>query len=107
MPDRIGPIPRPRPDRDLLAVTIRLDASRMQTTTPLPPCPACGSLRAIEVVYGLPAPELTEAALRGEVRLGGCLIGPESPDYECLDCGRPLPWVMPNDDDAWDDDAQD
>jgi hypothetical protein len=30
---------------------------------------------------------------RGEVSLGGCLVGPESPDYECRSCGAPLPWV--------------
>lgn len=64
----------------------------------LPPCPACGSPRALRIVYGLPTAEAFEEAERGEFALGGCVIGPESPDYECRDCGVPLPWVAPDDD---------
>ena len=45
------------------------------------------------IAYGYPGPEMTQAADRGEIRLGGCLVGPESPDFECLDCGSALPWV--------------
>jgi hypothetical protein len=33
------------------------------------------------------------AEQRGEIVLGGCLVGPESPDYECRDCHAALPWV--------------
>ncbi len=59
----------------------------------LPPCPACGSTDAIRVVCGYPIDETVEAAERGELRLGGCLVGDESPDYECGGCGRSLPWL--------------
>ena len=59
----------------------------------LPPCPACGSTDAIRIAYGYPTPETFEAADRGEVDLGGCVVGPESPDYECGNCHVPLPWV--------------
>ncbi len=63
------------------------------TLTELPPCPTCGSRRAVPIVYGYPTSELFEVAERGEVRLGGCVIGNESPDYECRDCRALLPWV--------------
>ena len=56
-------------------------------TTPL--CPRCGSASR-EVVFGLPGPELFEAADRGEVVLGGCMIiDDEDEQFECagVDCG--------------------
>jgi hypothetical protein len=56
-------------------------------------CPACGSGDAVRIAYGYPSLELGQAAERGEVVLGGCLVGPESPDYECRRCGAALPWV--------------
>jgi hypothetical protein len=57
-----------------------------------PPCPACGSRDAVPIAYGYPSPETWEAEQRGEVVIGGCLVGPESPAYECRDCHIPLPW---------------
>lgn len=51
-------------------------------------CPTCeeGSLRRI--IYGLVAGgELQEKADRGEVVLGGCQVGENSPDWECPHCG--------------------
>ena len=44
----------------------------MTTATTLPPCPRCGSVEAIRIVYGYPGPEMAEAEERGEIRLGGC-----------------------------------
>ena len=44
-----------------------------------------------------------EAEQCGELRLGGCLVGPDSPDYECKGCGTALPWVADEEDDADDD----
>lgn len=58
-----------------------------------PPCPACGSRAAVEIVYGYPSAETWEAEQRGEVVIGGCLVGPESPAYECRDCHISLPWA--------------
>lgn len=40
---------------------------------------------------------MADAAARGEIALGGCLVWPESPDYRCRGCGSPLPWVRPPD----------
>jgi hypothetical protein len=48
---------------------------------------------AVEIIYGLPDVELGMAAKRGEVVLGGCISGDESPDYECRSCHSPLPWA--------------
>jgi hypothetical protein len=65
----------------------------MTTTTTFPPCPACGSTAVVRIVYGYPNVELGNAERRGEIVLGGCLVGPESPAYECRICHAPLPWV--------------
>ena len=59
----------------------------------VPACPSCGSTDAVRMVYGYPTAETFEAAERGEVQLGGCVIGEESPDYACQGCGNPLPWL--------------
>ena len=69
----------------------------MKTETPARPCPRCGSTDAIRIAYGYPTAETFEAAEREEVRLGGCVIWPEAPDYECRACGVALPWVAPSD----------
>lgn len=44
------------------------------------------------IVYGYPSLEMFESAERGEIRLGGCVIGDESPELECPECRAPLPW---------------
>ena len=57
-------------------------------------CPRCGeSVKPVPIVYGLPGVDLWEQAQRGDVRLGGCVIGDESPDYACPNCDAPLPYV--------------
>jgi len=68
----------------------------MTTTSMLPPCPACGAVEAIRIEYGLPTHEMAEAEERGAIRLGGCVIGPESPEFECRRCGVALPWAAPS-----------
>lgn len=45
-------------------------------------CPECGGL-GIRILYGEPTPELAAAADRGEVALGGCIIGPGMPSHVC------------------------
>jgi hypothetical protein len=53
-------------------------------------CPDCGSDRLVEIVYGLPGPELMEQMKRGLVALGGCDVGApgEDPTHRCLECRR-------------------
>lgn len=50
-------------------------------------CPECGSERIVEILYGLPASDAGEASERGEIILGGCLVGPGSPEWGCGACG--------------------
>ncbi len=49
-------------------------------------CPKCSSKNAIPTVYGLPAPEHFEKAEEGKVRLGGCCVGENDPEFYCKDC---------------------
>lgn len=46
------------------------------------PCPRCGAL-GLPIVYGLPGPDLFEAAERGEVALGGCELSFDNPLWRC------------------------
>ena len=50
-------------------------------------CPYCGS-KVLRIQYGYPGHEMMEAAERGEILLGGCCIGPDSPVYGCPNCGQ-------------------
>jgi hypothetical protein len=70
----------------------------MTATTQLPLCPSCGARDTVRILYGYPTVDMGRAEERGEIILGGCVIGPESPDYECGTCHALLPWVA--DDDA-------
>ncbi|MFT7479861.1 MAG: hypothetical protein ACI80N_003168 [Gammaproteobacteria bacterium] len=49
-------------------------------------CPACGSRKTIPIVYGMPGMELIKQVERGQVVLGGCLVGPDQPDRRCREC---------------------
>ena len=45
-------------------------------------CPICGA-PAVEIAYGYPGPELFDAADRGEVVLGGCIVDASNPTHMC------------------------
>lgn len=49
-------------------------------------CPECGSEKIVRIVYGFPAPEAAQAEERGELLIGGCMIGPGSPRWGCGAC---------------------
>lgn len=51
-------------------------------------CPRCGAALAAQMVYGLPDAELGEAARRGEVALGGCVVDPAVEEWKCQQCGH-------------------
>lgn len=47
-------------------------------------CPVCKDHKnVISIVYGKPTKSTIEKAERGECRLGGCIVGPNSPKYYC------------------------
>ena len=52
-----------------------------------PPCPSCGG-KLLLIRYGMPGISMMEAANRGEIILGGCIISEGDPDLECADCGK-------------------
>lgn len=49
-------------------------------------CPYCGG-KVVKICYGEPTEETMRKADKGEVVLGSCLLGPESPDWQCINCG--------------------
>ncbi len=56
------------------------------TATGLGPCPACGSDAVVPLAYGMPGPAMADAARRGEIALGGCVIVSGSPRLSCRSC---------------------
>jgi DNA-directed RNA polymerase subunit RPC12/RpoP len=49
-------------------------------------CPVCGG-KVVPINYGEPDYETFQASERGEIVLGGCLIGANAPDWACVKCG--------------------
>lgn len=59
-------------------------------------CPRCGeTIQPVPILYGFPTYEAFEASERGEIRLGGCIVGDEDPEFACPACDALLPWVSP------------
>jgi hypothetical protein len=53
-------------------------------------CPSCGERAGVPVQYGLPSREMAEAAERGEVVLGGCVLTDDDPPRCCTECRAAL-----------------
>ena len=51
-------------------------------------CPRCNSQGVIPILYGLPGPEMTQDSIAGRVKLGGCMVWPEAPDWHCARCAH-------------------
>lgn len=49
-------------------------------------CPNCGSTHVLPLCYGYPAVEIFDAAERGEVALGGCLLDDTMRAWRCMEC---------------------
>ncbi|MEA2199454.1 MAG: hypothetical protein QOI89_50 [Solirubrobacteraceae bacterium] len=60
----------------------------MATVQSTATCPVCGESAARPILYGMPGSEAFEASERGELVLGGCLIGEADPDVACGACGH-------------------
>jgi hypothetical protein len=54
----------------------------------LAPCPRCGSLDIVPILYGYPMPEAMEAAEKGKIAVGGCCVGDRDPRKQCKACGE-------------------
>jgi hypothetical protein len=52
------------------------------------PCPRCGSLDVVPILYGYPMPEAMKAANEGKIELGGCCVGGRDPRKHCKACGE-------------------
>jgi hypothetical protein len=44
--------------------------------------PTCGAA-LIRIAYGFPGDDMIEQAERGEIELGGCLLGESNPQFHC------------------------
>lgn len=51
-------------------------------------CPKCGQVTGVRIIYGEPGPELSAAANRGDVELGGCCVTDSDPNFKCKTCGH-------------------
>ena len=51
-----------------------------------PSCPACDSNDVAIIVFGYPSWETVEAADSGELRLGGCSVEQDDPEWHCNQC---------------------
>ncbi|MGM8213423.1 hypothetical protein ACLIBH_11665 [Virgibacillus sp. W0430] len=49
-------------------------------------CFTCGSLDVAKIVYGSPTVEAFKEQEEGKIKLGGCMISEESPQYHCNEC---------------------
>ena len=65
-----------------------------QTESTRVECPQCGSLDGTPIAWGYPGAGTFEAADRGEVVLGGCVVSADDPTHSCTSCG--YSWVHPD-----------
>ena len=49
-------------------------------------CPKCKSNMIIDIVYGYPSEEISDAADSNKISLGGCCIEPGNPAFKCKSC---------------------
>lgn len=49
-------------------------------------CPRCGSNNSLKIIYGMPSHEIFLKAEAGEIRIGGCCITSDDPEYYCKEC---------------------
>jgi hypothetical protein len=51
-------------------------------------CPRCDADKVVPIRYGMSTEEAVEAAVWGEVALGGCMARPDAPNTHCRSCGH-------------------
>lgn len=65
----------------------KLHSLSIETHKELSHCPKCNGKSVVSILYGMPTPEALKKAERGEVKLGGCVIEADSPNFSCKSCG--------------------
>ena len=63
-------------------------------------CPKCKSNMIIDIVYGYPSEEMSDAADRNKIALGGCCIDSSNPLFKCKSCFHEFGGDKSNDDDS-------
>ena len=64
-------------------------------------CPRCGAFAPmLPIVFGYPTPQTFEAADRGELALGGCVVMGEDPTHRCSACSRDVILDIDDEDEA-------
>ena len=55
-----------------------------------PKCPQCNSGNTCPIIYGYPADveKFLDGEAKGEFKAGGCVIGENSPKWNCKDCNN-------------------
>jgi len=51
-------------------------------------CPRCHSSNVIPILYGMPTSEAGEESDKGLIKLGGCDVSDDDPQWYCKDCGH-------------------
>ena len=50
-------------------------------------CPNCSSAEfVVPIRYGMPGPEMQQKSHEGKIKLGGCMIEMDTPDWHCKEC---------------------
>lgn len=49
-------------------------------------CINCGSKNTVPIIYGMPSSAALEEEQAGKVKLGGCVVSIDDPQYFCNDC---------------------
>ena len=53
-------------------------------------CAACGAtITPIPIIYGMPGGDLFAESEAGRVRLGGCVVTDDDPEWACPECQEP------------------
>jgi DNA-directed RNA polymerase subunit RPC12/RpoP len=58
-------------------------------------CPRCGG-KVVEVVYGLPRPEVEEQDGRLDAAIGRGIVSSDNPSHRCTVCGEEFCWEEPS-----------
>ena len=46
------------------------------------------SINVMPIIYGYPSSDMIERYEKGLIKLGGCVVSEESPQWYCKDCDR-------------------